>query len=531
MQEKQNQVRLVAVIGQTGAGKSSFVNSVLGREVAPISSSIFSCTKIVNQFVYEPREGLTVALVDTPGFGYLGDEGTKTDEDILQMIAEFLESKKLCLNNALRDTVVVTTHWDQVQDMPHEAEEKERLLKSNGYPKLFQDAGAPVIVESLLGLELNRLENHERAQSETYRETETNLVQDILQSTLNERMCSIDKTVQDLRSEISSPMNVQEYCQKPSTRFPQGQQDQSSKSVISSELLKVQAKLSYQGSTPPHPRDPKASGLEIEFELLKEGLNNHMDSIRKSMERSQAQSSTQWKTWKDSEKSLMATQREELRNVCFEVLKAKEMLQSLGTELKAELRTSRKERDELLMEHLTLRARERELLLSWKIQDLQDEKAMLVQRLNATHSAPTKAAEAEVIQEAASTSANLRLLQQLEERCQSCQEASSLKNDLADRDRRVKSLEADLIDTEADLAESDALVSSLQANLSSVKADLAERDRQLKSLGANLVERDHQIKLLEAELKTKYIDLARLQHAPVRRRGYSSTQSQARVRD
>ncbi|RXW18478.1 hypothetical protein EST38_g7374 [Candolleomyces aberdarensis] len=479
VQEKRNEVRLVAVMGQTGAGKSSFINSILGREVAPISNTIFSCTNIVDQFVYEPREGLTVALVDTPGFNYLGGDDTKTDEDIFQMIAEFLESKKLCPNNELSNTVVVTTHWDQVyfdQYKLQEAEENERLLRSDGYPKLFQDAGArflrtghfnndvpqrleiryqspAAVVESLLDLELNRLENHE-VQNKTNRQTKTNLAQDIVQATLNQRMDSINKTVQDLRSEFSSRRKVQEDPQKPPTKIPEGQQDQSSTSVLSSELLEVQAKLNYQGPTPTH-RDPKTSGLAIEFELLKQGLNGHMDSIRKSVERSQAQSSTQLKTWKDSQKSLMAMQREELRNVCSEVLKAKEMLQFLGTELKTELKTSRKERDELSIEQLTLRARERELLLSWKIQELQDENARLVQQFDATQSAQTKAAEAEtrIMREAVIKSANL--VRQLEERCrleQEAQEASSLKKKLADRDSLILSLEAELKRKDDELA-------------------------------------------------------------------------------
>jgi hypothetical protein len=58
------------------------------------SDEIFSCTKIVEHFTYEPREGLTVALIDVPGFNHSTAEGFDlTDEDILQLVADFLESK------------------------------------------------------------------------------------------------------------------------------------------------------------------------------------------------------------------------------------------------------------------------------------------------------------------------------------------------------------------------------------------------------------------------------------------------------
>jgi hypothetical protein len=124
--------------------------------------------------------------------------------------------------------------------MLHAAEEKERALKSDGYSKLFNNTGTrflrtghfndnvpqhlrmqcqppAAIVESLLGLESNSPENHEQAESESDGETEVGLppvLQDIVQPTLNERMDSINNTVNDLRGQFSSRMKAQEKCRK-----------------------------------------------------------------------------------------------------------------------------------------------------------------------------------------------------------------------------------------------------------------------------------------------------------------------------
>jgi GTPase Era involved in 16S rRNA processing len=74
-------------------GLRQFINSVLGKEVALVSDGSFSCTRSVEQFVYKRKDGLTVTLVDTPGFSDYGEEDYKTDAEILQMIAQFLKTQ------------------------------------------------------------------------------------------------------------------------------------------------------------------------------------------------------------------------------------------------------------------------------------------------------------------------------------------------------------------------------------------------------------------------------------------------------
>ena len=58
-----------------------------------VSDGSFSCTRSVEPFEYRRDDGLTLTLVDTPGFNDYGEEDTKTDAEILHMIAEFLKAQ------------------------------------------------------------------------------------------------------------------------------------------------------------------------------------------------------------------------------------------------------------------------------------------------------------------------------------------------------------------------------------------------------------------------------------------------------
>ena len=69
-----------------------FINSLLGEQVASVSSGTSSCTEDIKEFQFELKDGLTVTLVDTPGLDcYFTNGGPQwTNDDILRMIAEFL---------------------------------------------------------------------------------------------------------------------------------------------------------------------------------------------------------------------------------------------------------------------------------------------------------------------------------------------------------------------------------------------------------------------------------------------------------
>jgi hypothetical protein len=140
--------------------------------------------------------------------------------------------KRLCGSEQLKNVVVVTTRWDEACDSEEALEAAENseysLMESEGLLKELNDAGvsfvraghfsdeAPqpagdqyrtplAVVESLLGLEPVYLQiQEEMAEGKPIQETAAGLVLqkefEDLKNALNERMTSIQKTVEYLQS-------------------------------------------------------------------------------------------------------------------------------------------------------------------------------------------------------------------------------------------------------------------------------------------------------------------------------------------
>ncbi|RXW22295.1 hypothetical protein EST38_g3559 [Candolleomyces aberdarensis] len=175
MAEPNSEEKVIVVVGDTGMGKSSFINSVIGSEVAAVDDTLFTCTREVKGHKYK-RDGLEVTLVDTPGFRYFVEGDDKSDEKIVKMIDEFLKQqagkrasgifflhsiagnapeisdkamrtlKRLCGNSLSKyAAVVVTTRWDEVGDEPDSDWESPEaaLTNKDGLLKELNDIGVP----------------------------------------------------------------------------------------------------------------------------------------------------------------------------------------------------------------------------------------------------------------------------------------------------------------------------------------------------------------------------------------------------
>ncbi|KAF8811580.1 hypothetical protein BYT27DRAFT_7252672 [Phlegmacium glaucopus] len=149
---------IIAVMGPTGSGKSTFINVITGFETG-VGHNLESCTSEVSNVRLSMPELAygDLVFVDTPGF----DDTQKSDVDILKMVADWLKStyakdillsgllyfhrisdnrmagtplknlrmfEELCGKNAFENVILATTMWDEIDETTGVARERE--LKS-----------------------------------------------------------------------------------------------------------------------------------------------------------------------------------------------------------------------------------------------------------------------------------------------------------------------------------------------------------------------------------------------------------------
>ncbi|KAF7793712.1 hypothetical protein EIP86_004828 [Pleurotus ostreatoroseus] len=168
----------IAVMGATGAGKStaSIYDLVFyhqNNSRLRVGYGLESCTSEVQVGSPFLLDGKTVTLIDTPGF----DDTTKTEAEILKLIADFLAItyeqgrklngviflhrisdqrmggvarknfrlfRKLCGDDALKNVVIVTNMWGEVDQAVGENRERE-LAFNELFFKPVLDKGARMV--------------------------------------------------------------------------------------------------------------------------------------------------------------------------------------------------------------------------------------------------------------------------------------------------------------------------------------------------------------------------------------------------
>lgn len=159
----------IAVMGATGSGKTTFINTVSGSHLA-VGDGLKSCTNSVELSQSFMLAGRTVRLIDTPGF----DDTNLSDTDILVMIGASLSKmyeeghklsgviymhrisdfkmtgmsrrnfsmfRKLCGDDTLRNVIIVTNMWSEVNAERGLAREDE-LATDDMFFKPVLDKGA-----------------------------------------------------------------------------------------------------------------------------------------------------------------------------------------------------------------------------------------------------------------------------------------------------------------------------------------------------------------------------------------------------
>ncbi|KAG2119830.1 P-loop containing nucleoside triphosphate hydrolase protein [Suillus discolor] len=158
---------IIPVMGPTGVGKSTFINTACGKEVTAVGHDLKSCTASIQHAICEcPSDpSRRVILVDTPGF----DDTYVDDSEILRRIAVWLASsygdnmklsgilyfhdisqtrmfgtsrknldmfRRLCGKDAEKNVVLVTTKWSEVQE--EVGKRREQQLKSSFWQEMIQ---------------------------------------------------------------------------------------------------------------------------------------------------------------------------------------------------------------------------------------------------------------------------------------------------------------------------------------------------------------------------------------------------------
>ncbi|KAF5376652.1 hypothetical protein D9615_007813 [Tricholomella constricta] len=171
-QGKEPEEMMIAVMGPTGTGKSSFINLVSGANLQ-VGGGLQSCTTSVQATKPFDLDGFRVTLIDTPGF----DDSTVRDTDVLAMIAAYLSFtykhgkmlagviymhrildnrmggissrnfrmfRNLCGDKSLKNVVIATNMWGEVDFQVGQAREKE-LASKDIFFKSVLDKGARLV--------------------------------------------------------------------------------------------------------------------------------------------------------------------------------------------------------------------------------------------------------------------------------------------------------------------------------------------------------------------------------------------------
>ncbi|KAJ2926310.1 hypothetical protein H1R20_g10782, partial [Candolleomyces eurysporus] len=192
---------LIAVMGLTGSGKSSFINlATQSPNKLQVGRSIQSCTDVVVRADPFDLAGRRIVLFDTPGF----DNTNKSETEILRLIAFELEKnyhkgqtlhgiiyvhrisdlraggltktnfgifRKLCKDSSLRNVVIMTNMWSRLTTEEEGLRRVDELIGLDDFFKPAMAKGAVMVhhkkdtVDSAHGILRRILQNHPMALS------------------------------------------------------------------------------------------------------------------------------------------------------------------------------------------------------------------------------------------------------------------------------------------------------------------------------------------------------------------------------
>ncbi|KAK2794373.1 hypothetical protein FQN52_008732 [Onygenales sp. PD_12] len=255
-QEKKNSQKsnniIIAVFGQTGSGKSSFISKLTGLPVE-IGHGLQSCTSAIEEI--DCKIGpYNVTFVDTPGF----DDTDMNDTEILQMIATWMKDsyddntrltgviylhritdvrmsgtsvknirmlRSLCGTKSLDHVILTTGRWDEVDYYDGVRREGELLTEGKFWGDLVQhgamvrrynntQSGAQAIVDQLLCLSPTVLKIQDEFAVKKKALIDTEAGQSISEA-LKELTRKHDKELARMKEDLATAMKESMLCPPP----------------------------------------------------------------------------------------------------------------------------------------------------------------------------------------------------------------------------------------------------------------------------------------------------------------------------
>ncbi|KAG6820496.1 hypothetical protein H0H93_016303 [Arthromyces matolae] len=156
---------VIPIMGPTGAGKSTFINTLLGASYARVGHDLQSETQYIHHYAL-PYPGRRIYIVDTPGF----DDTSTGDREILRRIAVWMAKsyrtemkvggiiylqeitqtrvtgttrknmdmfEKLCGPNAASSITLATTKWTEVKESV--GRQREAQLRDEHWKDMLRD--------------------------------------------------------------------------------------------------------------------------------------------------------------------------------------------------------------------------------------------------------------------------------------------------------------------------------------------------------------------------------------------------------
>ncbi|KAF8983218.1 P-loop containing nucleoside triphosphate hydrolase protein [Cyathus striatus] len=252
---------IIVIMGPSGVGKSTFINTLLNINVATVGHDLISCTSDLKHIIRpDPfNRQRRLVIVDTPGF----DDTYLDDAEILRKISAWLGTsytcnmklagviylheitqsrmlgttlknfkmfRKLCGEDALSSVILGTTKWSKVDNAT--GNDRVQQLKDNYWKGMIQNGSKVFKFDDTTKSAWEMVDHLLR---------KSRLNGDILQ--LQQELVDLDKILPDTDAGKELRYSLEEFLK---TQKDKGTQEQLQKTLVAIRALKVESlKLGY----------------------------------------------------------------------------------------------------------------------------------------------------------------------------------------------------------------------------------------------------------------------------------------------